>query len=363
MTREIHILGSRGIPAAHSGFEYLAEHLAVYLVNRGWKVTVYCQLTGKGSTYEDEWQGICRVNIPVDSDTAFGTIIFDWKATLISARRTGTMLTLGYNTAIFGLLYRIRGRRNVINMDGIEWRRAKWGPIAKTWFYLNDWLGCWVGNQLIADHPEIRKHLSSRVSKKKITMIPYGADNVADPRVELLEPLGVITRQYCLVVARPVPENSILEIVTAFSRIETDFSLVVLGDYSPRNEYHRHVMEAAESNVLFPGAIFDKQTVQALRFYTRLYIHGHTVGGTNPSLVEALAAGSPVLAHDNCFNRWVIGEAGRYFSDTDECATTLEELLNDEQTLLRMSQESRNRHSAAFQWPEILKDYESILSV
>lgn len=361
MIREVHILGSRGVPAAHSGFEYLAEHLALYLVNNGWKVTVYCQIDGRGKVHEDDWQGVHRVNIPVEGDRAFGTIIFDWNATLISARRPGTMLTLGYNTAVFGLLYRLRGIRNVINMDGIEWRRAGWGPFARAWFYLNEWLGCWLGNQLVADHPEIRRHLATRVTESKIAMIPYGADAVAEAGTEGLTTLGLEPGAYCTVIARPVPENSILEVVTAFSRIETEIRLVVLGNYSREVGYQRRVLDAAGPNVIFPGAIFDKNIVKELRFHARLYIHGHTVGGTNPSLVEALAAGSPVLAHDNRFNRWVVADAGRYFSNIKDCEQVLRELLADDESEKHMSVASARRHLEAFQWPEILATYESLL--
>ncbi|PLW70242.1 DUF1972 domain-containing protein [Pseudohalioglobus lutimaris] len=361
MGKEVHILGSRGIPAAHSGFEYLAEHLAVYLANNGWTVTVYCQISGKGAVYEDQWRDIRRVNIPIENEGALGTIFFDWKATLISARGQGTMLTLGYNTAIFGFVYRLLGMRNVINMDGIEYRRAKWGPLAKAWFYLNDWLGCWLGNHLVADHPEIKKHLETRVSSRKITMIPYGADQVVEPDIAPLAALGLQPKQYCTLIARPVPENSILEIVSAFSRIQAGTKLLVLGDYTRENEYHCRVLDAAGPDVVFPGAIFDKPTVRALRFHSRLYIHGHTVGGTNPSLVEALAARSAVLAHDNRFNRWVLGGAARFFDGVDECESVLRELLNDNSQLASMSDASAKRHLEAFQWPAILASYESLL--
>jgi glycosyltransferase involved in cell wall biosynthesis len=361
MSREVHILGTRGVPAAHSGFEYLAEHLARYLAGNGWKVTVYCQLEGNDDVYEDDWEGIHRVNIPIENEGALGTIFFDWKATLISAKRPGTMLTLGYNTAVFGLLYRLKGIKNVINMDGIEWRRAKWGPIAKTWFYLNDWLGCFLGNHLIADHPEIEKHLKSRVSSKKISMIPYGAHEVEDPVVSPLDEFGLKPKKYCIIIARPVPENSILEIVSAFSALETDHKLVVLGDYSQNVAYHRSVLAAGNANVLFPGAIFDPTRVKALRFHASLYIHGHTVGGTNPSLVEALAAKSAVLAHDNKFNRWVVADAGKYFADEQECAQQLQTLLADHNQISEMSNNSNAQFKARFQWPDILKAYENLL--
>ena len=361
MNREVHILGSRGVPAAHSGFEYLAEHLALYLVARGWKVTVYCQIPGAGDIYEDEWRGVHRVNIPITHAGALGTIFFDWKATLISVKRPGTMLTLGYNTAIFGLLYRLRGIRNVINMDGIEWRRGKWGPAARAWFYLNDWLGCWLGNRLVADHPDIKRHLVTRVGADKIAMIPYGADALQQPDTHPLERFKLTPGSYYILIARPVPENSILEIVTAFSRLQTDTRLVVLGDYARENSYQCRVLDAAGPNVLFPGAIFDTTTVGALRYHARLYIHGHTVGGTNPSLVEALAAGSAVLAHDNRFNRWVAGEDALYFRGSDDCETIMRQLLHDDVQIEKMSRASAARHRERFQWPEILQQYESLL--
>jgi len=361
MNREAHILGSRGVPAGYSGFEYLAEHLALYLVENGWKVTVYCQLPGPGDIYEDDWRGVHRVNIPIEHPGALGTIFFDWKATLISVKRPGTMLTLGYNTAIFGLLYRLKRIRNVINMDGIEWRRGKWGPAARAWFYLNDWAGCWLGNQLIADHPEIARHLETRVASHKITLIPYGADKVTSPDTRPLENLGLTPGAYSVVVARPVPENSILEIVTAFSRIETTSRLVILGDYSRENEYQGSVLDAAGPNVVFPGAIFDKEIVGALRYHARLYVHGHTVGGTNPSLVESLAAGAAVLAHDNKFNRWTAGDGAMYFSSVDECEANMRQLLEDDSQVEAMSAASERRHREVFQWPRILRKYEELL--
>ncbi len=156
----LHILGTRGLPAAHGGFETFAEQLALHMVGTGWRVTVYCQVGGTGQVFEDEWKGVRRVRIPVATPGAPGTIVFDWKSTLRAMRNKDLVLTLGYNTAIFCALFRMKGIRNIINMDGIEWRRQKWGCVAKAWFWLNYWAGCWLGDHLVADHPEIKKHLS-----------------------------------------------------------------------------------------------------------------------------------------------------------------------------------------------------------
>jgi len=207
------------------------------------------------------------------------------------------VLTLGYNTAVFCLAYRLKGIANLINMDGIEWRRQKWSTLERVWLYFNERAGCWLGNHLIADHPEIKAHLATRVANSKITMIPYGADRIDNADSGVLAQYGLQPGGYAMVIARPEPENSILEIVAAFSRKPRGMRLVVLGRYDLEMPYHKQVMDAASAEVMFPGAIYDKATVSALRFHSALYAHGHQVGGTNPSLVEAMGAGSAVLAH------------------------------------------------------------------
>ncbi len=361
-TKHLRILGTRGVPAAHGGFETFAEHLALHLAGRGWNVTVYCQGDRPGSIFEDVWGEVRRVHVPVESRGPFGTIVFDWRSTRHAAREEGVVLTLGYNTAVFCSLYRIAGRKNVINMDGIEWRRRKWGIVARTWFWINDWMGCWLGDRLVADHPEIARHLATRVSAGKITMIPYGADRIDHADAGLIEPFGLSPGRYAILIARPEPENSVLEIVRAWSRRRRGLRLVVLGHYDAANRYHVAVKSAASDEILFPGAIYDKALVQALRFHSRLYLHGHQVGGTNPSLVEALGAGNPVLAHDNRYNRWVAEGGARYFVDEDGCAALLDELLDDAAALGVMARAGRARHEAAFTWEKVLGEYEELLA-
>lgn len=357
----LRILGTRGVPAAHGGFETFAEHLALYLVQRGWRVIVYCQEEGSGPVFEDRWEGVERIHIPVAGDGPKSTIVFDWKATLHAAGRRDLCLTLGYNTAVFCALLRLKGVPNVINMDGIEWSRAKWGPVAKTWFWMNDWAGCWLGNHLVADHPEIKVHLSSRVSPSKITTIAYGADRITSMPDEPVRALGLEPGRYLTLVARPEPENSILEVVGGFSRKPRGIRLAVLGNYSEANAYHRAVKAAAGDEVSFLGAIYDKPVVQALRFHSLAYVHGHQVGGTNPSLVEALGAGNAVIAHDNRFNRWVAGEGARFFDSADSFAAVVEALVRDPMQLKSMSAASLARFESGLLWEQVLTDYELLL--
>lgn len=357
------VLGIRGVPAAHGGFETFAEKLSLHLISRGWTVVVYCQEDGDGEIYESYWEGVHRIHIPVARKGAAGTIIFDWRATWHALRQPGLILTLGYNTAVFNVLQRIKGQTNVINMDGIEWRRDKWGTVAKTWFWLNERVGCWVGNHLVADHPKIKDHLATRVREKKITMIPYGGDEILHADVSRLTPYGVEPNEFSIIIARPEPENSLLEMVRAFSFKVRQHKLVVLGKFTPNeNPFHLQVMEAASDEVLFVGAIYESSIVQALRFYSRFYLHGHRVGGTNPSLVEALGAGCAVIAHDNHFNRWVAGPEARYFSDESTCAALFDQLLDDEQAIERMRSASRAQFHERFTWSEVLESYEVLLT-
>jgi len=364
MNKTLRILGTRGIPAQHGGFETFVEHLAPYLADNNWKVIVYCQDDGEGDIYEDKWNNVQRIHIPITQPGALGTIVFDWKSTLHAAKNKDKILTLGYNTAIFCLLYRIKGIKNIINMDGIEWKRDKWSTLERLWLYINERAGCLLGNQLVADHPEIKNHLSSRVRESKITMIPYGSDAVTQANETLLEEYGVTPLNYAIIIARPEPENLILEIVTAFSRKPRDKKLIVLGNFDKADpEYSKKVKKAASSDVIFPGAIYDKPTVQALRYFARLYIHGHTVGGTNPSLVEALGAGNAVLAHDNKFNRWVAGDKNRYFSSIDNCESELDELLDNDDLINSLKKFSTYIHQDRFTWEMILNKYKELITL
>ena len=358
----VRILGTRGVPASHGGFETFAEYLSLFLVKNGWKVIVYCQEDGEGELIEDTWKGVHRVRIPIKKQGAAGTIIFDWISTRHAANSKELVLTLGYNTAIFCTLLRIKKIPNVINMDGIEWKRQKWGIIAKTWFYLNERAGCWLGNHLVADHPEIKKHLSTRVNPNKITTIAYGAEKLRGLDDDVLNDYGLLPDGYMTLIARPEPENSILEVIEGFSEKSRGCKLVVLGNYEPeKNAYHKKVIEAASPEVIFLGAIYDKNILNALRFFSLAYIHGHQVGGTNPSLIEAMGASNPVLAHDNKFNRWVLEEGGRFFSDACSLSTLVTDVIENSALRSDMKKATVKRYNSEFTWENILNKYEDML--
>ena len=357
------ILGTRGIPAAHGGFETFAERLALFLVARGWEVGVYCQqdvdtVTRRVSV--DRWRGIERINIEVAAQGPKATLAFDWFCVRDAVTRPGLCLVLGYNGAVFLPYLRLRGRTIVTNMDGIEWRRAKWNRPVRAWFWINEWIAALVSHRLIADHPRMADHLATRRDRASIVTIPYGADPIAAADPAPVRALGLMPDRYLLSVARIEPDNSILEMVQAFSRKARDAHLVVLGNVDGGSAYGRAVRAAASAEVVFPGPIYDAAILRPLRSHARAYMHGHTVGGTNPSLVEALWAGNAVIAHDNPFNRWTAGDAALFFADVDACEAGIEAVLTQDALVARARRAALVRAQAAFAWPDVLDAYESL---
>lgn len=358
----VRILGTHGVPAGYGGFETAAENVARFLVDKGWRVVVYCQGSGTGPVVEDVWEGIERVTIPVPRDGWLGTSQFDLLSIKHAAAFDDINLTFGYNTAVFNVVQRIKRIPNVINMDGIEWSRARWGKFRQAILYTNERIACFVGNELIADHPELNTYLRTRAPARKITTITYGGPTVESAPTDVLEEFGLTPGGYATLIARPIPENTILEIIQGFTARRRDIDLVVLGNYKPEEDpYHAAVVAAGNDQVHFVGGIYEPERVQALRFHSVGYVHGHTVGGTNPSLVEALGAGNPVIAHDNAYNRWVAGDAGLYFETAADFDSRLTELLGTEGLRARLSAAARARHAEEFTWDHVAGQYEQLL--
>jgi glycosyltransferase involved in cell wall biosynthesis len=360
--KTVRILGIRGVPGRHGGFESFAEDLALFLIARGWQVTVYCQ-SDAGERCEDQWQGVRLIRIPVRTRGSAGTVEFDWKSTWHASARKDLVLVLGYNTAMFSAVYRLRGIPNLLNMDGVEWQRQKYNWLEQLWFRANENAGCLIADHLIADHPAIEERYLPRRGCGGVSMVPYGSRAVTHADSSVIDRWKLKPYSYALVIARPEPENSILEIVRAYGAQSRGYPLVVLGAYRRDARYQQKVLDTAGSEVIFPGPIYERQVVDALRYFATIYIHGHRVGGTNPSLVEALGASAPVLAHDNRFNRWVCGDAAAFFSDEQDLSRALDRLLssNGLAELASLRARARRHHTATFELSRRLGEYEQVL--
>ena len=355
------ILGMRGIPANHGGFETFAERYALFLAERGWKVSVYCQEEVETITQAvrtDTWRGIERIFVQTRFEGGYGALDFDLKCVFDALKRPGVCLVLGYNGAAFLPVLRLAGRKILTNMDGIEWKRPKWSLPIRAWFYVNEWIAAWTSQRLVADHPAIADHLATRRSRKAAVVIPYGGDPVNRASTAPIEKLGLEPQRYMISIARIEPDNNIATLVRAFSAKRRGIKLVVLGQLDDKIPYHAQVRAAASDEVIFPGGIYDPGVVRALRRHARAYLHGHTVGGTNPSLVEALWAGNAVIAHDNAYNRWTAGAAALTFADETGCEAAISRLIADEVLVARLGAAARLRAAEAFNWRDVLLAYE-----
>lgn len=361
MQPTVRILGTHGVPAAYGGFETAAENIGLYLVRRGWRVIIYCQRQGNGPISYDTWRGIERVNIEVDLPGWRGTSRFDWLSIKHACEFRDLCLTFGYNTGIYNYRQRLKGIPNVINMDGIEWARSRWGIAKQAILYVNERFAALFGTMLIADHPEIEKYLKTRAPARKIITLTYGADPVLDAPTDAVVALGLEPGRYFNLIARPIPENNILEIVQGFSAQKRGCKLALLGSFRDDDPYHRAVRAAASDEVAFVGSIYEPERVKAIRFHSCGYLHGHTVGGTNPSLVEAMAAGNPVIAHGNPYNRWVAADAAEYFTDAASFAQVLGDLIASPQRREAMHQAALRRFNEEFTWDHVAGQYERLL--
>ena len=356
------ILGTRGVPANHGGFETFAEKFALFLAERGWKVGVYCQEDVEEVTTPvrtDMWRGVQRIFVQTARKGGLGALDFDWKCVRDALGRPGVCLVLGYNGAAFLPILRLAGRKVFTNMDGIEWKRPKWSLPVRAWFFANEWIAAWTSQRLVADHPAIAKHLATRRPRSATVVIPYGGDPILDAPTAPLARYGLEAGKYLISIARIEPDNNILTLVRAFSARKRGMKLMVLGKLEADNAYHNAIRAAASEEVIFPGAIYDPVIVRALRFHARAYLHGHTVGGTNPSLVEALWAGNAVLAHDNAYNRWTAGEAAVTFDTQGACEAQIARLIADDALVARLAAAARRRAVEAFQWRDVLIAYEN----
>ncbi|HLH08231.1 MAG TPA: DUF1972 domain-containing protein [Terriglobales bacterium] len=315
------ILGSRGIPARYGGFETFAEELATRLVRRGHSVTVFCELSQHNPT---SYRGVQLEYVKASPWGALSTIRFDLTSLWRVRKGFDFVYMLGYGASFFCWLPRLYGTQLWINMDGLEWTRTKWNAIARLYLRASEAIATLTPNRIIADASAMKANLESRYSRLPICdVIPYGAEIPTQFDVECLTEFEVSKGEYYLVVCRLEPENHISEIVEGFAQSGIARSLIVVGDRNTPTSYVRNLLRHESSRIRFVGTVYDKLKLASMRRYCRAYIHGHSVGGTNPSLLEAMACGNVVLAHDNIFNREVLGDSGLFFQSSQELSKQL----------------------------------------
>ena len=360
----IALLGARGIPASYGGFETFAEQLSIRLVERGHEVTVYAE-TSESSVEDTFYQGV-RVRHKRRPRWGAASVLAYDCACLWDARRGYDLVyMLGYGAAWACWWPRVFGVPVWINVDGLEWARSKWGRVARIYLRCMEWVASRVATRLIADAEAIAQRFRETYPKgAPSSFIAYGAELVQDRDVDpsVLSAWALKPRRYMLVVARPEPENHILEIVQGYEMHGGDWPLVIVGDVSGATAYQQLLRQHASDRVRFVGGIYDTGQLASLRVHAACYLHGHSVGGTNPSLLEALACGNWVIAHDNPFNREVARDAADYFATPEQLARSLDLVVGQSDAMLpQRSQRARDIVAEHYTWEGIADAYEALM--
>ena len=344
----IAIIGTRGIPNRYGGFEAFAEYLSVGLVKRNCEVVVYAggDHPDKGKYCNARFNGveiIYRKNPETRIGTA-GQFLYDLNCIRDARKRSfDVILQLGYTSSSIWSWYFPKKARLVTNMDGLEWKRTKYSGMVKRFLKVAEKWAVKASDILVADSPGIADHLNKRYGKPS-TYIPYGELPVENFDKEVPLKFGLIPGNYLISVARLEPENNIETMIKAYLKASPDLQLVITGNV--KNDFAKKLQhEHASDRIKFIGGVYEKDKINALRHFAAAYLHGHSVGGTNPSLLESMACKVPVIAHDNPFNRHVLSSESRFFSDMDELAEIMVNTgkngreLEIEQNILRLKEE------------------------
>lgn len=332
MKLKIGILGTRGIPNKHGGFEQFAEKFAVLMAERGHDVSVY---NSHNHPYTESTFNGVRLIRCFDPEYKLGTagqFVYDLNCILDSRKRNFDILfQLGYTSSTIWWWLLPRQSLIVTNMDGLEWKRAKYNRATKYFLKHAEKWGVQHSHKLIADSIGIEDYLL-RQYQAESHFIPYGADipAIASKISDILNKYGLQQYQYDLVIARFEPENNIGPILEAYADNKNQL-LVLVGNYAGTifgrqcHDRHKHL-----ANIRFLGPVYNETDLNQLRYYSRLYLHGHSVGGTNPSLLEAMSCSTLIVAHDNIFNKSVLGNNAFYFSVTGDIIKLLQTQPNKE---------------------------------
>jgi len=369
VTLRIAILGCRGIPAGYGGFETFAEQLAVRLVARGHQVTVYAEADGRPPA-DVQYQG---VRIRYHRRPHWGpasTLAYDTTCLWDARKGYDLVYMLGYGAAWACWLLRRADVPLWINVDGLEWARSKWSAPARCYLRLMEWCASRAATRVIADAKAIARRYQQIYPKgAPCSCIAYGADVVETADAALLARWGLEPYRYLLVVARLEPENHIEEIIRGYLLYADSnpaaWPLMIVGNLiDPVTTYQLKLLALASNQVRFMGGIYDAAQLQSLRLHAAVYLHGHSVGGTNPSLLEALACGNWVIAHDNPYNREVCGEdaCADYFSDPEQLASHLgawAAFASQERSAC--ARRARQRIEQHYTWAAIVDAYETLM--
>lgn len=371
------IIGARGI-RNHGGFETFVGELAPRLAERGHEVYCSVRESREGGMSQD-FPKVRLLTFPLSfpKSYAFGKVfevLYD-SYFVVKCRlflKCDVVYCLGTASALSLLLTKSSSCKSVVNVDGLEWSRDKFGILARLFLRGSFILSCIGASRLVIDNTRLIEHIPERFRGKAV-FIPYGASpvdcdmNRSDRlRVDANSALNLVSGDYWLVVARLEPENNIHAIIKAYLLCGSVSPLVVVGGHSSSG-YRKmldNLIETAQDGkrIIITGPIYDQERLLSIRCGCKAYLHGHSVGGTNPSLLEAMSSGNAVIAHDNVFNREVCSDTALYFRDASTLAVIMNKREQTPSDFANLGRKAKARVSAHYKWDDVVAEHEELFT-
>ncbi|WP_350293404.1 DUF1972 domain-containing protein [uncultured Croceitalea sp.] len=355
---KIAILGTRGIPNNHGGFEQFAEYLSKQLSDNGHEVFVY---NSHLHPYQNTvWKGVNIIHKkdPEDKIGTAGQFIYDFNCILDSRKRKfDVLLQLGYtSSSVWGSLLP-KNSTIITNMDGLEWKRSKYSKPVRNFLKIAERLAVKSSDFLISDSIGIKEYLKEKYNIIS-EFIPYGANLFENPTSEILLDYQVEISAYNMLIARLEPENNIEVILDGVAMSQSKQKFLVIGKHKTKFGEYLKNKYSPNKNIQFLGGIYNQNHLNNLRYFANIYFHGHSVGGTNPSLLEAMASNSFIVAHDNIFNKSILNDDAFFFKNSTDVMQLLGMNKKDfENKVAANSKKIITRYS----WPKINDDYEQFI--
>lgn len=354
---KVSVIGSRGIPNRYGGFEELAEKLAIGLAQMGHEITVYNPHNHPIKNFDVPNVRIVRIFNPEKILGSFGQFFYDLGAIIHTwFAPPDIILQLGYTSSSIWFRLLPRRSRVVTNMDGLEWKRSKYGKLVQNFLLFAEKLAAKHSHLLVADHLAIEDYIHEKY-QSQVVYIPYGADIPQETNSTILHKLSLKKGAYHVLIARMEPENHITEILEGVANSTNSMPLIVVGGTS--NHFGKKLKRkfAHNTKIRFVGGIYNKEDLNELRLNAQLYFHGHSVGGTNPSLLESMACKCAIVAHNNIFNKGVLGKNARYFTQPEQ----IETLLNAPFDVVKADKMARANLKSIrdkYNWRIVIEQYE-----
>jgi glycosyltransferase involved in cell wall biosynthesis len=352
--KKIAIIGSAGIPAKYGGFETLTEFLTKNLSSE-FELTVYCSAkTNDKSISAHNNSKLVYINLDANG---MQSIPYDLISIFKAIRFADTLLILGVGGCIILPFLKLFTKKKIIvNIDGLEWKREKWGTLAKKYLKFSEKIAVKNAHFVVADNKVIQEHVANSYNKQS-ELIAYGGNHA---KAEILtEELKVkypfLNKKYAFKVCRIEPENNIHIILEAFCQFSV-MNLVIIGNWN-YSDYGKKLFEAYSKfeNIFLLDPIYDQNILDQIRSNCFLYVHGHSAGGTNPSLVEAMYLGLPILAFDVNYNVETTNNQAIYFKDTNDL---IEKLKNaDSIDFGKLKQDMKSYADQNYTWEIIARKY------